>query len=182
MGKGVAMESVTTKKQIGGFSRSEIAKHLALFLLTLLTTTIAGMVWQNEYDLSKFSVGLTYSLSLLFILSCHEFGHFFAAQNHGIRVSLPYYTPFPPIPWIINFGTMGAVIRTREPITTRKALFDIGIAGPIAGFIASILILIVGFVTVPEKEFLLGIHPNYVLSFMIFWEKFLLLREHISLR
>lgn len=140
---------------------TQIAKHAGLFLLTLATTTMAGMLWQNELDLTKISIGLPYALSAMFILSCHEFGHYFAAKYHDVRVTLPYYIPLPPLPQFINFGTMGAVIRTRQQIPTRKALFDIGIAGPLAGFVASVLVLAYGFATLPGKEFLLGIHPDY---------------------
>ncbi|MAT40416.1 MAG: peptidase [Ectothiorhodospiraceae bacterium] len=119
------------------------------------------MMWQNEMDLANIEKGLSYSIALLFILSCHEFGHFFAARYHKVNVSLPYYIPFPPIPAFINFGTLGALIRTREPIPSRKALFDIGIAGPIAGFIASLIVLVYGFMNLPGTDFLLAIHPDY---------------------
>ncbi len=139
----------------------QIAKHIALFVLTFTTTTIAGMLWQGQFDLARFSVGLPYSIAALFILSCHEFGHYFAARRHGVRTTLPYYIPLPPLPMFINFGTLGAVIRTRQVIPHRTALFDIGIAGPIAGFVASIIVLIIGFMTLPGTDFLLGIHPDY---------------------
>jgi len=138
-----------------------ILKHVVLFIATLITTMIAGMLWQNQTDLAYIGTGLVYSFSVLFILNCHEFGHYFAARYHGVPVSLPYYIPLPPLPHFINFGTLGAVIRTRAAIPNRTALFDIGIAGPIAGFIASILVLAVGFMTLPGEEFLLGIHPDY---------------------
>ncbi len=139
----------------------QIAKHAALFLLTLLTTAIAGMLWQNQFDLVHIGVGLPYAFAGLFILSCHEFGHYFAARYHRVRVTLPYYIPLPPLPQFINFGTMGAVIRTKSLIPDRKALFDIGVAGPIAGFVASIIVLAYGFMTLPGHDFLLGIHPDY---------------------
>lgn len=139
---------------------SKVGIHILLFLLTLLTTTVMGVLWQNDADLANISKGLTYSLSLLFILSCHEFGHYFAAKYHKVKTTLPYYIPMPPITGI-GFGTMGAVIRMREAIPTKKALFDIGIAGPISGFIASILVLLWGFSHLPGKEFLLAIHPDY---------------------
>jgi membrane-associated protease RseP (regulator of RpoE activity) len=142
----------------------QIVKHGSLFLLTLLTSTIAGLLWQNELDLSHFYKGLPYSLSLLFILSCHEFGHYFAARIHKVKVTLPYYIPIPPLPSFINFGTLGAVIRTKQRIPSRKALFDIGIAGPIAGFIASLIVLVYGFTHLPGTDFLLGIHPDYDFS------------------
>ncbi|MBE0644235.1 MAG: site-2 protease family protein [Bacteroidetes bacterium] len=119
------------------------------------------MLWQGQFDLAAFSVGLPYSISALFILSCHEFGHYFAARKHGVRTTLPYYIPLPPLPMFVNFGTLGAVIRTKQPIPHRSALFDIGIAGPIAGFIASIIVLILGFMTLPGHDFLLGIHPDF---------------------
>ncbi|MFZ1729946.1 MAG: site-2 protease family protein [Bacteroidota bacterium] len=139
----------------------QIAKHLALFILTFTTTNIAGMMWQGQYDLANFSVGFPYSFSALFILSCHEFGHYFAARKHGVRATLPYYIPLPPLPGFVNFGTLGAVIKTKQVIPHRSALFDIGIAGPIAGFIASILVLMLGFMTLPGHDFLLAIHPDY---------------------
>jgi len=142
-------------------STPQILKHAGLFTATLITTMVAGMLWQNKTDLADIGVGLPYALSALFILSCHEFGHYFAARRHGVRVTLPFYIPLPPVPGMINFGTLGAVIRTREPIPGRLALFDIGIAGPIAGFIAAIFILAAGFMTLPGESFLLAIHPDY---------------------
>ncbi len=139
--------------------------HITLFVITLFTTTIAGFewttgtLWTNEvFDLPR---GLTYSLAILFILSCHEFGHYFAARYHKVDATLPYFIPFPPIPGFLNFGTMGAVIRTRSSVNSNKAMFDIGVAGPIAGFIACLFILIYGFVNLPPVEYLLEIHPDY---------------------
>lgn len=142
-------------------SPKQILKHAGLFVLTLATTTVSGMLWQNKTDLSDIAVGLPYAFAALFILTCHEFGHYFAARRHRVRTTLPFYIPLPPVPGMINFGTLGAVIRTREPIPGRVALFDIGIAGPIAGFIASVIILAYGFMTLPGNEFLLAIHPDY---------------------
>lgn len=138
----------------------QIFKHGLFFAITFATTLIAGMLWQMERDLLNIAVGLPYSLSLLFILSCHEFGHYFAARYHRVRVTLPYYIPIPPLSGV-DFGTLGAVIRTKEPIPNRKALFDIGIAGPIAGFIASIIVLMIGFLSLPGKEFILSMHPDF---------------------
>ncbi|MDX9757880.1 MAG: site-2 protease family protein [Bacteroidota bacterium] len=143
---------------------AQVLKHAALFLLTFLTTTIAGMLWQGVTDLEDFHLGLPYSISILFILSCHEFGHYFAARHHGVRTTLPYYIPIPPLPMFINFGTLGAVIRTKQVIPHRAALFDIGIAGPIAGFVASVIVLAIGFMSLPGPEFLLAIHPDYDFS------------------
>ena len=139
--------------------------HTGLFLITFFTTTIAGAQWTTgtpgPYEIEFLIEGLPYSLSILFIITCHEFGHYFAAMYHKVKATLPYYIPFPPIPFFINFGTMGAVIRTKSPVPTKKAMFDIGIAGPIAGFVACLTILIYGFMNVPGIDYLLKIHPDY---------------------
>lgn len=139
--------------------------HIGLLILTFITTTFAGAEWTTgtfgPYTLDLLLKGLPYSLSILFVITCHEFGHYFAAKYHKVDATLPYYIPFPPILGFINFGTLGAVIKTISPIGTKKAMFDIGIAGPIAGFIASIAILIYGFNNVPGEEYILSIHPDY---------------------
>ena len=139
--------------------------HIGLFIFTFITTTIAGAEWisatPGPYEISFLAKGLPYSLSMLFILSCHEFGHYFAAKIHKVDATLPFFIPFPSITGFLNFGTMGAVIKTRSPIETRKAMFDIGVAGPIAGFIACLIILFWGFTHVPGKEYILNIHPDY---------------------
>ncbi len=139
--------------------------HFALLVVTFITTTIAGVQWTTAnpgpYELEDLLFGLPYSVSILLMISIHEFGHYFAAKLHKVKASLPFYIPFPPIPYMINFGTMGAVIRTRSRILTRHAMFDIGVAGPVAGFIFCILLLIYGFSNVPGIEYLLKIHPDY---------------------
>jgi membrane-associated protease RseP (regulator of RpoE activity) len=118
------------------------------------------MIWRNETDLLRVAKGLPFSIALLFILSCHEFGHYFAARRHGIRTSLPYYLPFPTLDYP-GMGTLGAVIRIRQPLTTRRALFDVGVAGPFAGFAASLLVLAWGFTHLPSAEYILAIHPDF---------------------
>ena len=139
--------------------------HLSLFILTFITTTFAGVEWttasSGPYDFQTILKGLPYSLLILFVITCHEFGHFFAAKYHKVDATLPYYIPLPPIMGFINFGTMGAVIKTVSPVRTKKAMFDIGIAGPIAGFIACLIILIYGFLNVPGEAYILSIHPDY---------------------
>ena len=141
--------------------------HLGLFLLTFFTTTIAGVLWLNRdpFELSNFHLGIPYSASILFILACHEFGHYFASRYHHVDATLPYFLPFPPIPVLLqlflNFGTFGAVIRTKSVVPSKKAMFDIGVAGPIAGFVASLLVLTYGFLHLPSRVFILAIHPDY---------------------
>ena len=135
-----------------------------LFLATFVTTTIAGVFWLNKdgNDLNNFAQGLPYSLSILFILASHELGHYFAARYHKVESTLPFFIPAPPM--FMPFGTLGAVIRTRSPVPTRKAMFDIGVAGPIAGFIATLIILWIGFANLPPKEYLYSIHPEYAMG------------------
>lgn len=140
--------------------------HIGLFLITFITTTIAGAEWttgiEMSLDINYLLIGIPYSLSILFIITCHEFGHYFAARYHKVDTTLPYYIPFPTIPGLLSFGTMGAVIKTREPVMSRKAMFDIGVAGPLAGFVACLIVLIYGFTHVPGIEYLLNIHPDYL--------------------
>jgi len=146
-------------------NKPKVLLHIGLFIITFITTTIAGVQWISAsggpYELSELLVGLPYSISILLIITCHEFGHYFAAVYHKVKATLPFYIPFPPIPYMINFGTMGAVIRTRTRIHSKKAMFDIGVAGPIAGFVVTLVILIYGFLNVPGIEYLLNIHPDY---------------------
>ena len=142
---------------------SKIAIHLSLFLACFFTVTVAGVQWLNRdpFDLNNFGYGIPYSLSILFILTCHEFGHYFAARFHGVDATLPYFIPFPTLPSVVNFGTLGAVIKTKTAIPSKKIMFDIGVAGPIAGFVATLLVLSYGFIALPGKEFILSIHPQY---------------------
>jgi membrane-associated protease RseP (regulator of RpoE activity) len=116
-------------------------RHLLLFGLTLLTTTFVGSGWSGATSLSfgTFLSGLWYSVPLLIILTAHEFGHYLACRYYDVDATLPYYLPmpFPPV------GTFGAVIKIREPFPSKRALFDIGVAGPIAGFVALLPFLLI---------------------------------------
>ncbi len=137
--------------------------HLLLFIITFFTCTLCGVFWTGRamaYDFKYFYLGLEYASLLLFFLSVHEFGHYVAARIHKVKATLPYYIPFPPIPGVPSFGTMGAVIRIKEQIPSKKALFDIGVSGPLAGFIVCIIYLIIGFLNLPSIEYLHEIHPQ----------------------
>jgi len=103
--------------------------HIALFLATLASTTLVG-IW-NEHWWS----GFWYSIPILVILTSHEFGHYIACRIHDVDATLPYFLPMPFLPLT---GTLGAVIKIKEAFPSKQALFDIGVAGPIAGFIALI--------------------------------------------
>jgi len=132
--------------------------YALLFLLTLLTTTLVGAAMQADFDSNlpfdleqmfrgylhvwrqpgRLLAGLPFSLTLLSILLAHEFGHYLACVYYRIDASLPYFLPSP------FFGTFGAFIRIRSPIFSKRALFDVGIAGPLAGFVFLLPALAVG--------------------------------------
>jgi membrane-associated protease RseP (regulator of RpoE activity) len=127
-------------------------RHVVLFLLTIFTTTYVGGVhyaaFQGgfgpavlDFSLSRLLVnGLWYSMSILAILGAHEFGHYYACRYYRVDASLPYFLPA-PLPLT---GTLGAFIRIRQQIPGKRELFDIGIAGPIAGFVVAVPVLLVG--------------------------------------
>lgn len=134
--------------------------HIALFLVTLASTVFSGAQWANRsliYEnrgvVAFIEDGLVFSISLLLFLTVHEFGHYFAARWHGVRTSLPYYIPLP----FIGIGTLGAVIRIRQPIPSTKSLFDIGVAGPIAGFVMACIVLLGSLVMLPSPEYMLDL-------------------------
>jgi len=136
-----------------------------MLLLTIITTTITGTQLLNQdpfVSWDTFFSGIYYSFALLLILFCHEMGHYLYARYYKIKVTLPYFIPF-YFPLMLSFGTFGAFIRLKEPIPNKKALFDIGIAGPFAGFVVSIVFLVIGFNNLPNEagmwEYLEKIHP-----------------------
>jgi len=140
--------------------------HVGLFVLTFLTTSFAGVAWLNldPLELLNFPAGLLYATLLVMMLLSHEMGHYIAARLHGVDATLPYFLPFPthllPIP-VFPFGTLGAVIQLRSRVPNRRALLDIGAAGPLAGFVVSVVYLYIGFRTLPSIEYLYAIHPLY---------------------
>ncbi len=111
--------------------------HIVLFLVTLITTFVAGF-----FQGGSVAGGISFSAALLFILGAHEMGHFVYGKRYGVDISPPYFIPAPPL--ISPIGTFGAFIKIRSSISTKKALFDIGLAGPVAGIIAAIPVIIVG--------------------------------------
>lgn len=138
--------------------------NILLFVVTIFTTMTAGAMLAGKDFFQDFSLiiyGWKYSFAVLAILTSHEMGHYIAARWHKIRVTLPYYIPlFLPG---FHFGTMGAFIKLKSPIPNRKGLLDVGVAGPLAGFVFSLIFLSVGFATLPSFEGIVAyvetIHP-----------------------
>ena len=112
--------------------------HVLLFVLTCATTFVAGAQLAGSFDVRA---GVQFAGTLMTILLCHEMGHYVVARRHQLDVSLPYFIPLPPF---VSLGTMGAVIRMRRPISDRNQLIDVGAAGPLAGLVAAIPLLLVG--------------------------------------
>ena len=151
--------------------------HLLLFVLTLVSTIYAGGQWVNRvlhYEAQGQTVsllfttvpmgwvvdGLRYAVPLLGFLTVHEFGHYFAARHHRVNTSLPYYIPFP----FNGIGNFGAVISIRQAIPSTRKLFDIGVAGPLAGFVVALGALLYGFATLPPPEYLLDLPAHEALK------------------
>lgn len=134
-------------------SARTIAKHFLLFVVTFVCVTFVGIFWVGhtanaDTYWEMWPQGALFAVLLLAFLGTHEFGHYFAAVYHNVKVTLPYFIPLP-----VGIGTMGAVIKIEEKIRDTKKLFDIGISGPVAGFVVSLIILLYGFSTLPEPSF-----------------------------
>ena len=133
--------------------------YIGLLVLTIATTTLAGASQYYYFSLgfnaaqnapapdlasaAYYLKGLWYSLAVLGILGCHEMGHYLACRYYGVDVTLPFFLPSPPILPLAT-GTFGAFIRIRSRIPSRVALFDIGLAGPVAGFVIAVPVLFLG--------------------------------------
>src|SRR5690606_22956628 len=126
--------------------------NLVMFLLTLVSMLLSGAMYSYEgpasEDIMQFlgqmlanlGSGVPFAASLLAILLAHEFGHYLAARFHKTEVTLPYFLPFP----LSILGTLGAFIQLKEPPRNKRVLLDIGLAGPLAGLIVAIPILLLG--------------------------------------
>ncbi|HRW08253.1 MAG TPA: site-2 protease family protein [Caldilineaceae bacterium] len=132
--------------------RSNIWINVVLFAITVISTMWVGMSlseaavdFNSVSDLfrpSNIILGWPFALTLLGILGAHEFGHYFAARYHKVAVTLPYFIPMP-----FGFGTLGAFIRLKEPVPDQRKLFDIGVAGPLAGLVLAIPLYFIGMQT-----------------------------------
>jgi hypothetical protein len=113
--------------------------NLVLFVLTIVTTLFAGALHEPGFTGAELWLGWPFSLSILLILGAHELGHYFAARYHKVPVTLPYF-----IPMLSIIGTLGAFIRLKAPMKNRRAMLDIGVAGPLAGLVFAVPLLIWG--------------------------------------
>lgn len=155
---------------------------LLLFAATLFTTTTLGAAWSLDADggagddlawlspdtlarvwadPAAIAAGLQFSLPLLVILLAHEFGHYWMCRRHAVPATLPYFLP---APW--GLGTLGAFIRIRAPIRSKRELFDIGVAGPLAGFVVLLPFLLLGIArsTPAQLRVIEGGEPTLVLG------------------
>jgi membrane-associated protease RseP (regulator of RpoE activity) len=123
--------------------KSEIPwTNIVLFILTVITTLLAGAMMNQVNPFTHPQLifkGASFAIPLLLILAFHEFGHYIESRRAGIKVSLPYFIPGPTL-----LGTFGAVIRSKSPFKTRRDLLDVGAAGPIAGFLVAVVVIIIG--------------------------------------
>ncbi|MFW9924406.1 MAG: site-2 protease family protein [Candidatus Thorarchaeota archaeon] len=137
----------STKEQ---YHIKKIGWNIGLYIVTFVTVSLAGWTFMREmiatYQFqSNMALDITlFTISLMAILTIHELGHFSISKLKKIDVSLPYFIPVPSFPGFATLGTFGALIRQKEPIATRDDLFDIGISGPLAGFLVTIPIFIIG--------------------------------------
>ncbi len=135
-----------------------ILRHLLYFVLTFVSVAVMGAIFFVGHSATAESFldiviweGVIFAALLLGFLGTHEFGHYYAAVYHRVSASLPYFIP---LPLISPIGTVGAVIKIKEQIRDTIKLFDIGVSGPLAGFVVSLVILIIGFSTLPDVEYL----------------------------
>ncbi len=164
--------------------------HILLFLVTIFTTLVVGARMESNFlhnqsvfsladdtlpffpirwilaDPSRLMLGVPFSATLMLILLAHEMGHYLTAEYYGVYATLPFFIPAPTL-----IGTLGAFIRIRSPIRSRSALFDIGIAGPIAGFVVALAVLLLAMphsrlvASVSDSDIQLG----FPLIFRIAW-------------
>jgi Zn-dependent protease len=135
--------------------------NIILLVFTIITTILTGSIlylgsfdiWSMANPVKIFELGnlfygtIFFAIPLMSILIVHEMGHYYISKKHGVSTSLPFFLPIPPVMPDFNIGTFGALIQSKDPMPNKKALFDIGLAGPLAGFLIAIPITIIGIAT-----------------------------------
>ena len=131
-----------TEESVPSQRERKVWNHVALFILTIFSTYYVGVLSDGWVK------AIWYSLGIITILLTHEMGHYLMAKRHGVPTTLPYFIPIPLPP----FGTMGAVIKMEGKIPHRRALFDVGVAGPLAGLVMIVPAILIGLRLSPIVE------------------------------
>ncbi|MGB9937359.1 MAG: site-2 protease family protein [Methanobacterium sp.] len=142
--------------------KSRIHLNIFLFLVTIVTTISAGYL----FDGSLIN-GIAFAVAIMAIIGTHETAHYFAAKKHGVKATLPYFIPAPTL-----IGTFGAVINIKSAIPHKNALFDLGVSGPIAGFIVAIPVLIIGLYLshiAPVQGAIMNFEPPLLMQILVFF-------------
>lgn len=154
------------------YKPKEYLIHGLLFVLTLFTATLAGGEWvysksilgsgESALTWEYFLKSMSFSIPFIGILLIHELGHLFTSIYHRVKCTLPFFIPA----WLgfigaPSIGTFGAIIRMKGLVNSRKKFFDIGVAGPLAGFVIAFGVLFYGFTHLPSAEYIYEIHPEY---------------------
>jgi membrane-associated protease RseP (regulator of RpoE activity) len=126
------LSTITLSPVMSMYSRTDFTTLLPLWL----SPQVARAVWHSP---ALLHMGLSFAFAAMSILFAHEMGHYIACRRYGLACTLPYFLPVP-----LNFGTFGAFIKIKEPIRTKRELFDVGVAGPLAGFVVLIPFLLYG--------------------------------------
>jgi len=145
--------------------------NIILFLATIGTVSIAGFnlaispLFILYYEITNpWPTVALFTVALIAILGTHELGHMIASKYHGLPTDLPYFIPVPPLPFVLNIGTFGALIKQEEPFMNKNVLFDVGIAGPLLGLLTTIIVTIYGYIISIEVPFtiaqFLALHPE----------------------
>ena len=151
--------SIANKPKSG---ESRIHLNIFLFLVTIVTTISAGYLFRGSI-----LEGIAFSIAILAIVGAHETAHYFAAKKHNVKATLPYFVPAPTL-----IGTFGAVINVKSAIPDKNALFDLGVSGPIVGFIVTIPVLIIGILlstVVPLQQNMLTFYPPLLMQIVMYF-------------
>jgi membrane-associated protease RseP (regulator of RpoE activity) len=155
------------------YTRREYLIHGLLLVFTIIATTLAGGEWlfgrsilaseEHFLTLEYFLKSTHFSIPFIGILFVHEMGHLLTSIRHQVKSSLPYFIPA----WLgflgaPSIGTFGAIIQMKSFVNSRKKFFDIGVAGPLAGFIVAFGVLWYGFTHLPDADYIYQIHPEYL--------------------
>lgn len=151
--------SIANKPKSG---ESRIHLNIFLFLVTIVTTISAGYLFRGSI-----LEGIAFSIAIIAIVGAHETAHYFAAKKHDVKATLPYFVPAPTL-----IGTFGAVINVKSAIPDKNALFDLGVSGPIVGFIVTIPVLIIGVflsTVVPSQPNMITFYPPLLMQIVMYF-------------